>query len=169
MQTSNLSADSLESFTYHAPPLIKRLVGRPALPAMTASYARLCLPWLAAVMLRKGSIGLADFTPESLADPALRILADRIKIVDNGNPNPSSFIPAVAVARCSDGRELRRDVTTQFGAPDWPLSVTDHMAKALHCLEFGGMGRIHAGLADLMDRFDRLDDVTPVFRLTAGH
>jgi 2-methylcitrate dehydratase PrpD len=135
---------------------------------MTASYARLCLPWLAAVMLRKGRIGLEDFTPERLADPSLRVLADRVSIVDDGNPNPSAFVPALAVARCTDGRELHVDVTTQFGSPDWPLSVTEHLVKALHCLEFGGMAPIHAKLADLMDRFDRLDDVIPVFRMTAG-
>lgn len=168
MQSGKLSAETFESLTYHAPPLIKRLVGRPALPSMTASYARLCLPWLAAVMLSQGRIGLEDFTPERLADPALRLLADRVSVVDNGNPNPSAFVPALAVARCTDGSELHLDVTSQFGSPDWPLSVTEHLAKALHCLEFGGMARIHAKLADLMDRFDRLDDVIAVFRLTAG-
>jgi 2-methylcitrate dehydratase PrpD len=168
MRSEKLSAETLDSLTYHAPPLIKRLVGRPALPSMTASYARLCLPWLAAVMLRNGRIGLEDFTADRLADPTLRVLADRISVIDNGNPNPSAFVPALAAARFSDGREVHLDVTTQFGSPDWPLSVTEHLSKALHCLEFGGLSRIHAQLADLMDHFDRLDDVTPAFRLTAG-
>ncbi len=167
-QSGQLSPLTLESLTYHAPPLIKRLVGRPALPAMTTSYARLCLPWLAAVMLSKGKIGLEDFAPAGLADPSFLGLAERVSVVDNGNPDPAAFVPAVLRATLTDGSEVRVEVSTQFGSPDWPLTPTEHLAKALHCLEFGGLGRIHATLADYILGFEDLIDITPVFRLTAG-
>jgi 2-methylcitrate dehydratase PrpD len=168
VQSGQLSATTLESLTYFAPPLIKRLVGRPATPAMVPSYGRLCLPWLAAIMLGKGNIGLEDFAATTLTDPVLLALAERVSVVDNGNPDPAAFVPAVAVARLTDGRELRVEVSTQFGSPAWPLSSAQHLAKARHCLEFGGLSQVHTTLTDWIDRFEELGDVTPVFRLCAG-
>ncbi len=168
MRSACISPDSLESLTYHAPPLIKRLVGRPARSDMTPAYARLCLPWLIAVVLDKGTVGLEDFSPSSLADPSLRSLAGRIRVMENDVQDPAAFVPAVAVARDLDGRESRHAVSVQFGSPDWPLSRDEHLGKALACLSFGGLAAIHPKLAEIIDRFDRLGDVAPVFRLAAG-
>ncbi|MFM2045261.1 MAG: hypothetical protein RLY86_3837, partial [Pseudomonadota bacterium] len=81
MRDHGLTAATLDSLTYTAPPLIQRLVGRPARPDMAANYARLCFPWLGAVTLARGTVGLTDFDPASLADPALHRVAARIRVV----------------------------------------------------------------------------------------
>ena len=39
------------------------------------------------------------------------------------------------------------EVAAQFGSPEWPLSRDEHLAKALGCLEFAGLGASHAALA----------------------
>nr|WP_087573424.1 MULTISPECIES: MmgE/PrpD family protein [unclassified Sphingomonas]AJW29453.1 MmgE/PrpD family protein [Sphingomonas sp. JE1] len=159
MDAHGLTAATLQRFTYRAPPLIHRLVGRRPYAGMSVAYARLCFAWLGAVVLTRGTVDLADFTPERLADPALLALAERIVVEVDDNPDPAAFVPAIGVAELSDGRAISETVTRQFGSPEWPLSREEHLAKVHRCLEFGGVAHVHADLAALVDRFDTLDDV----------
>ncbi|MFM2371901.1 MAG: hypothetical protein RIS85_1623 [Pseudomonadota bacterium] len=141
-----LTAADLDSLEYHAPPLIHRLVGRPAKAGMEPGYARLCMQYLAAVTLLRGKVTLADFTRESLDDAAVLALAARIAVIADDNPDLAAFVPARAVVRTVDGRVLTQDVTAQLGSPQWPLSEAQHMAKALGCLEFAGLEACHDAL-----------------------
>ena len=159
MRDAGITAANLDRFTYRAPPLIARLVGRRPHAAMDAPYARLCLPWLGAVVLTRGTVGLGDFSPEQLADPALHALAARITVEADDNPDAAAFVPATATATRHDGGDARITVTRQFGSPAWPLSRDEHLAKARACLAFGGMAGAHAGLAALLDGFDAVADV----------
>ena len=168
MADQGVTADTLETLTYRAPPLIHRLVGRPAIPAMTPAHARLCLPYLAAVTLTRGTVGLGDFGPESLTDPALLALVERVSVVADDNPDPAAFTPAEMVARLRDGREVRVAVTAQLGSPAWPLTRAQHLEKARACLAFADLEAVHAPLSALFDRFETLDDAGQVFRLAAG-
>ena len=168
MAYQGVSAENLEQLTWRAPPLIHRLVGRPAVQPMTPAYARLCLPYLAAVTLTRGTVGLGDFGPDSLSDPGLQKLAERVKVVADDNPDPASFVPAEAVARLRDGREVRAAVTTQLGSPAWPLTREQHLEKARACLAFADLENVHAPLSALFDHFDTLEDAGQVFRLAAG-
>lgn len=158
LMQQGLTADGLDRLEYHAPPLIARLVGRPAVAGMAAGYARLCLPWLAAVVLTRGTVSLGDFTPERLADPALLALAQKVTVVDDGNPDPAAFVPAVARAVLADGSELSAEVTAQFGSPVWPLSREQHLAKVLGCLEFAGQGALHTPLTNAIETFAAAPD-----------
>ncbi|PLR26575.1 2-methylcitrate dehydratase [Caulobacter zeae] len=158
----------LDSLTYSAPPLIRHLVGRVAKPEMDTAYARLCLPYLAAVMLTRGRVGLDDYTSERLNEPDVLALAARIVVESDGNPDPAAFVPARAVARLKDGREIVLDVTSQLGSPDFPMSRDEHLDKARSCLAFVGMEAVHAQLTDLFDRFDTLADAREAFLLASG-
>jgi len=148
MAREGLDADTLDALEYHAPPLIHRLVGRPARAGMEPGYARLCLPYLAAVTLLRGVVSLGDFQRDTLDDPAVLALAARIRVVADDNPDLAAFVPARAIARTVDGRELVEDVAAQFGSPAWPLSEAEHGAKARGCLAFAGLEDRHQALAD---------------------
>lgn len=158
----------LDSLTYSAPPLIRHLVGRVAKPEMDTAYARLCLPYLAAVMLTRGRVGLDDYTSERLNEPEVLALAARIVVESDGNPDPAAFVPARAVARLKDGREIVLDLTAQLGSPDFPMSRDEHLEKARSCLAFVGMEAVHAPLTDLFDSFDTLADAREAFLLSSG-
>ena len=69
------AAGEVASVCATVPPLIQRLVGRPDVPAPTASYARLCIPFVVATALLRGGVDVADFAPDRLADPAVHELA----------------------------------------------------------------------------------------------
>jgi 2-methylcitrate dehydratase PrpD len=120
------------------------------------------------VTLTRGTVGLADFDPASLSDPALHALAARVEVTSDANPDPAAFTPAEAIATLRDGRTLTARVTTQLGAPEQPLTPRQHLDKARACLAFADLGAIHDPLAALMARFHTLDDAAQAFRLVAG-
>jgi 2-methylcitrate dehydratase PrpD len=148
MREHGITADAVDRLEYHAPPLIVRLVGRAAFAGMGTAHARLCLPYLGAVTLTQGSVGLGDFTPQRLADPALLALAGRITVHDNGNPDPAAFGPARAVLVLRDGRRLDHLVMRQLGSPAWPLTRAEQAAKVRACLAFGGLADAQPALEE---------------------
>jgi 2-methylcitrate dehydratase PrpD len=140
LMAKGLSADNLDTLEYRAPPLIHRLVGRPTHGDMAPGYARLCLPYLAAVTLTRGSVSLEDFASESLHDPELLALAAKVAVVNDGNPDQAAFVPAIATAQLSDGTTLIEAVPALLGSPSCPLSRAEQEAKAAACLVFAGLG-----------------------------
>jgi len=133
----------LASLSFRAPPLIKRLVGRPANDNMDVAYARLCLPWLAAVTLTLGEVRLGHFTPERLGDPDILSLARRISVEEDGSPDPAAFTPLIARATTVSGEVSEVVITAMLGAPSNPLTLDQHMEKARRCLGHAGLESAH--------------------------
>ncbi len=165
LTSGRVAAQGLERLEFHAPPLIKRLVGRPAKAGMDVPYARLCLPWLGAVALTYGEVGLGDFTPARLADPAILALARRIVVVDDGDQNPAAFTPLRAVARTAAGETVEVRIDAMLGSPTNPLTADQHDAKARRCLAFGGLESVHADLAQAISTLDQSADVAKALDL----
>lgn len=111
------------------PPLVKRLVGRPMLAEMTPAYARLCLPLLAALMLRDGRVDPRAFTPTGFADPALLDLAGRVIVNEDGNADPNALSPQRAVISRADGSISEHHIPATLGSPDAPLTDAQAAAK----------------------------------------
>jgi 2-methylcitrate dehydratase PrpD len=112
-----------------APPLIHRLVGRPYRPDMTPAYARLCLPFLTALMLTDGRIDPRRFTPEGFADPALAALAAKVRLVPDGNDDPNALFPQRLTIADGAGRRTDHPVAHTLGSPDNPLDAAGLAAK----------------------------------------
>ncbi len=163
-----VTPQTLVQLTYRAPPLIKRLVGRPIAAELTPAYARLCFPYLGAVALTRGTVSLGDFGRESLSDPALLALGARIAVEADDNPDPAAFTPARAVAHLSDGREVAVEVHAQFGSPAWRLTPAQHLEKARACLAFAGLEALHDPLAAAMAGFAAAPDARTAFALASG-
>lgn len=123
----------VEQVEAHVPPLIRHLVGRPYDPAMTPAYARLCLPFLAALMLRDGEIDPRRFRPETFADPELAALAAKFSHHDDGNADPNALSPQRLVVVLADGSRVDCPVSATLGAPEAPLSAAQAEAKRDLC------------------------------------
>lgn len=124
-----LDAGAVESIELACPPLIHRLVGRHYHAGMTPAYARLCLPWLAALMITDGRIDPRRFTPDDIADPALAGLAAKFTLVANGNNDPNALFPQELRAVMTDGSEQRRTIAHTLGSPANPLTGAGLAAK----------------------------------------
>ncbi|AMS31169.1 hypothetical protein AEM38_16040 [Hyphomonadaceae bacterium UKL13-1] len=167
-----LTADNLDRLTISAPPLIHHLVGRPIAPApLEVNYARLCLPYVGAIALTKGDVGLTDFTPDRLNDPLIHQIAARIEVVVNDVTEASAFVPQSARARLKDGRVLEVSIEQLLGTPQRPLSREAHLAKFRACCAFGfGQANpvLEAALIEAVDQLTELTDVGLLGRLAAG-
>lgn len=117
------SSRKIESITAHVPPLIARLVGRPLINEMTPAYARLCLPFLTALMLRTGRIDPRRFTPEDFGDPLLREIATKIRVVIDDNSDPNALSPQTIAIHYEDGITETHRVSDTLGSPNAPMNL----------------------------------------------
>jgi 2-methylcitrate dehydratase PrpD len=111
------------------PPLIHRLVGRAPFAGMSPAHARLCLPFLAALMIRDGRIDPRRFTPATFSDPHIAALAARVTVTVDGNPDPNALFPQRLVVTRADGSRAEIAVPNTLGSPAAPLSPTQSAAK----------------------------------------
>lgn len=129
LQSLRLDPAEVEWIELFVPSLVKRLVGRPMLAEMTPAYARLCLPLLAALMLRDGHIDPRRFTPETFADRTIADLAGRVIVNDDGNGDPNALSPQRAVITMREGGRSEHAIPATLGSPDAPLSGEQAQAK----------------------------------------
>ena len=113
----------------HVPPLIARLVGRPMTQDMTPAYARLCLPFLAALMLRDGRIDPRRFGVETFSDPLILELAATLSIAVDDNPDPNALSPQQLEVRFADGSYDMISTPQTLGSPNAPMDVHQSTAK----------------------------------------
>jgi 2-methylcitrate dehydratase PrpD len=128
LQELALDPDDVAAIDLHAPPLIHRLIGRPYRPDAPASYNRLCLAFLAPLMLRDGNID-----PRHKQTDAE--LASRVKVHIDDNPDPNALSPQRLVVRLKDGPTIERAIPATLGSPQAPLSARQAEAKLALCRE----------------------------------
>ncbi len=117
-----LRGADVEQIVLHAPPLIHRLVGRPFKADAPMTYNRLCLAFLAPLMLRDGVI-----------DPRLTEadaeLAQRVSVELDGNPDGNALSPQRLVVTMADGSVVERHIPATLGSPAAPMSPAQAVAK----------------------------------------
>jgi 2-methylcitrate dehydratase PrpD len=93
----------------------------------TAFEAKFSLAYVVAHALLYGAVRLNAFEPERLADPALRALMAKTKLV--ADPQLSAGFPALRAARIvitlNDGRVVEQYAPCRKGDPEAPLSDAD--------------------------------------------
>lgn len=126
----SINPDDIEWIEVSVPPLIKRLVGRPVMTGMTPAYARLCLPLLAALMLRDGTVDPRRFTPETFTDPVILDLAGRVVVSVDDNPDPNALGPQLLTMTMRSGEQVVRAVPNTLGSPEAPLDAAQAKSKS---------------------------------------
>ena len=126
---SGLGVADVLAIEARVPQLIARLVGRPWVEAMTPAYARLCLPFLVALMLTDGRIDPRRFTPENFEDSGLQAIGRRLTVVVDDNPDPNALAPQTFLLTMADGTQRSLQVPATLGSPSNPLTVVQHADK----------------------------------------
>jgi aconitate decarboxylase len=124
-----LTGAEMERIECVVPPLTKRLVGRPAHADMTVSYARLSAPYVIACALLDGGVGLDDFQPTALTDPARLAFAQRVTLSADDHPDPNALTPVTVVVRLNGGAAYETSVSEVYGSPARPMGREAHLAK----------------------------------------
>jgi len=170
--SQGVTAENLESLTLMAPPIIPRLVDRPVIDDMTANYSRLCFPYLGAITLLRGTVGLGDFTSEDLQNPHIRALSTRINVTTNTVTDPAEFVPQNMIAKLKSGEEKTSEIQKLFGSPANPLTHTQHIEKFRACVAFG-LSEVKAKpvadrLIEYIDNLERSDTCHEIFLCASG-
>ena len=127
------SSDAISQITAHVPPLVARLIDRPISDNMTPVYARLCLPFLTALMLRDGRIDPRRFDAASFTDPVIREFAAMLRIEVDDNPDPNALSPQRLEIVHTDGRRILIDIPNTLGSPNAALRAHQISAKRDLC------------------------------------
>jgi aconitate decarboxylase len=122
-------AADVERVAAAVPPLTHHLVGRPVAERMTPNYGRLCAAYVAARLLLKGSLGVADFTPEALGDDETLALGRRFDIGVDGNPDPNALTPIAVEIFLNDGTRHGLALDLVYGNPAKPMTREAHLDK----------------------------------------
>jgi 2-methylcitrate dehydratase PrpD len=168
LQTAHgFTADQVTSVRAFVPPLVRRLVGRPDVPAPSASHARLCLPFVAATALLSGTVDVPDFRDDRLGDPRVHELARRIEVVPDGNPDENAMVPQRVEVRLAGGMRHELTVDRVLGSAANPLSRAQHLDKFRRCWTYGASKLPPENAERLIDLVDRLESVSDVRELAA--
>ena len=138
----------------------------------TPLAAKFSMEYCLAAALVRGRLGLQEFLPDAVVDPAIRSLLERVEV--RAHPRLSSpdevsiCTPAIVEIETADGRVLEKGVWTMRGHPENPLSAMELGDKFRACAE-GVLAPAAAERAiDLIDRLetvatlsDLVDALTP--------
>ncbi len=135
LQELALDPANVQAIELACPPLIRRLVDRAYAPEMSPAWARLCLPYLAALMLVDGRIDPRRFTSADIADADLATLAGKVQLVPDGNDHPNALFPQVLRVTDADGSRAEHRIERALGNPENPLSPAQREAKLAYARE----------------------------------
>lgn len=124
-----LDPDDIAAIDLACPPLIRRLVDRAYSPDMAPSWARLCVPFLSALMLTEGTIDPRRFTRTGIADSKLAQIAGRVTLSDDGNEDGNALFPQALTVTLRDGSVQTHTIAHTLGSPENPLSPDQQAAK----------------------------------------
>jgi 2-methylcitrate dehydratase PrpD len=131
-------------------------------------HAKFSLYYNVACGLVHGRVGIADFTPEALADEQVRAVAAKIHVPID--PNPRSNRPARVAVRLRDGREVERGFEHLRGTPENPITFEECAAKLRACVPFAARPldseRVEQAIRLVAD-LESVDDVRPLATLLA--
>jgi 2-methylcitrate dehydratase PrpD len=98
----------------------------------------LCLPFLAALMLREGRIDPRSFTPEAFADPGLTDRASRVRVHLDTSEDLNALAPQQVILTFADGGREELHIGQILGSPGAPLEPTQLRSRAALAHELAG-------------------------------
>jgi aconitate decarboxylase len=166
------AAHEVAEVTVRASALVVRLVGRPASASMDTGYARLCMAYCVATALCTDGVGLTDFDPEALRDPARLEIAQKVRVVDNENPDPNAIGgPQEVEVRLKDGKQFKLTLEELLGHPDRPLPIELQNQKFVQCCSYADRplsSRETNALLTSLRQLERCEDVALLARKFSG-
>lgn len=170
-RAAGIGVNDIAGVVLTAPPLIQRLVGRPAHAGMTPSHARLSFQYCGALALIEGHVGLRDFSPAALARPDVAALGAKISVAEDGQTDPAAFTPQMLSVRLTSGETRTFELGQLPGSPANRLSAAQNIAKFQACCAFGfGEARddIAAAILAAVSELETLEDAGRLSRLASG-
>lgn len=163
------AVDEIDSIVIQAPPLIRRLVDRPASETMNHNYAKLCMGYIAATFLLTGDMSVADYEEQALRDPARLALAKLVQMQPNEITDPNALAPQSVRITLKDGRSEQVELPAVLGNPLRALTHEQHLQKFRRCCASAVKALPGAQTEQLIDSVEALEntlDIALLIQLT---
>lgn len=122
--------------------------------------AKFSIPYAVGSVLVRGRADQSAFSAEAMADPRVRALARRVRLVDEPDHDsryPDQMVATVTV-RLADGRVVERTCSEAKGSPNRPPSDEELAEKFRSLAAYALAGRAEEALA-LVRQLEAADDV----------
>ncbi|NMP30132.1 MmgE/PrpD family protein [Thalassotalea sp. M1531] len=162
MKLHAISPNDIVAITVTAPPLIHRLVGRPAIANMDANYAKLCNGYIAATAVLTGTVTVEDFSPECLNDSSRLSLANKVTTLVNDVSDPNALAPITVQIKMLDDTVYGIDLPQVLGHPKRPLSIDAQRAKFISACHSAKYRYSTAQIDKLINGIDQLTHLSNI-------
>ena len=138
-------------------------------PPRDPEQAKFSVAFSVAARLLKGDVFPARFNEETLHDPRVQDLMQRISVVvdDDLDKDYPRTRPAIARVTLRDGRELTHRVDMANGEPEVPLSP-EQLVQKFDAVAHPVLGKTATQVKDWIFRLESLDDVSLLAELLAA-
>ncbi|HEX3953469.1 MAG TPA: MmgE/PrpD family protein [Stellaceae bacterium] len=116
--------DRIGAIQVHGHPLLRERTDRPNIDS--GRLGKVSLQHTVAAVFVRGRAGLAEYTDECVADPAVRALRAKVRAADDETIPPEA---AVVTVRLTDGSVLMEHVRHSRGTPGRPMTDAELDAK----------------------------------------
>ena len=155
-----LSLADVERIEIVGHPLLRERTDRPGV--RTGREAQVSAQHGVAVALSRGRAGLAEFSDEAVADPALRAIGDKVSFTDDeGYPVDCARI----TIRPRSGPALESFIEHAYAGSARPMSDADIESKLRELMKHGRSRRDPAPLIEALWQLDRAPDAASVMAL----
>ena len=162
-------SEEIDSVKCIVPPLAHRLTGRPDIKSPEPNYAKLCIPFVTATAIIKGTVGVEHFKSEWLNNEEVHDLAAKIISIESEEKNPNVMSPQFLEIYMKDGTEFKIKIPEIFGHPKNPLSKSENEEKfktawgsVFDRSKFSNAEKI----ISLVDNLEKVSDVSEIVDLT---
>ncbi|MBI4331912.1 MAG: MmgE/PrpD family protein [Chloroflexi bacterium] len=167
----DIKPEDVESITVHKSAIAVRVLGEPIerkrRPPNVVD-AQFSVPYTVATAVVKRGVGLRDFTPEAMKDPAVLQMADKVNVKLNPDFNPSNYHPGITEITTKAGKTYSKRVDVPSGSPKNPISKEDLMQKFLDCASYSRRPLTQQDIkkiVDMVTNLEKLDDVADIVRM----
>jgi 2-methylcitrate dehydratase PrpD len=136
-QLHTFSVEQIKHIHIYIPPLVLLLVGRPPNTDMSPSYARLCLRFVAPLLLIDGDIDPRRYSAEAFSEKTINDLGAKITLHHDGNTDRNALGPQKMEIVLNDGTTHRANCKDPLGSPENPLSKEQRENKVKRCFALG--------------------------------
>jgi 2-methylcitrate dehydratase PrpD len=144
-------------------PLLRERTDRPGVT--TGRLAQVSAQHAVPVALMTGKAGLAEFSDDSVADPQLRALGNKVRFTDN----PGFSVDAADVRIVfADGREIASSIAHGRGSLGNPMSDDDLERKLAELVAYRGISLDAKALVQDLWNIDQAEDTGAIIERTAA-
>ncbi|MBI4333597.1 MAG: MmgE/PrpD family protein [Chloroflexi bacterium] len=137
---------------------------------VNALDAQLNVPYTVATAAVKRRVGLTDFTPEGIKDPAVLEMAQKVFVEEFPEFGPNNFHPGITEIRTKDGKMYTKRVNEPFGNPENPMPKEQLVGKFMECASHSVKPLSKATLDRVVEmamNLEQVDDAGAIIRLLA--